>query len=381
MKLILCSLLSLTLAVNLFSEGSPGPPTAATAFLKNPQVGKLTFKGAGNLYAGHYGLLLVGEQGGAIVAIDTGDRGIFKPMKAGAVVADLGAKVAGALGAKPGGVKINDLAVNPETGTIYLSARRSDNVTAILTVNAKGKGQVAALDTDKLKWVRVKLSDKLKISRIADLGLAPGKLLAAGQSNDAFRSKIFSLPLPLVHGSSGEVYSTDTYHVAHGRWETRAPIQSFTLIQEAGNPTMVGSFACTPIAKFPLVNLKDGAQVKGTSVMELGSGNRPLDMFIYNSKGKQWLVTHTYRFHKEFAYTPSKYWGVRVDMKHITASGEKVTNKNAARRDKSKAKDPKGVEVIPALHGALQVDKFGDQKAALLREDKGQLNLAIVALP
>ncbi|MEC8929605.1 MAG: hypothetical protein VX705_10380, partial [Verrucomicrobiota bacterium] len=63
------------------------------------------------------------------------------------------------------------------------------------------------------------------------------------------------------------------------------------------------------------------------------------------------------------------------------ASGEKVTNKNAARRDKSKAKDPKGVEVIPALHGALQVDKFGDQKAALLREDKGQLNLTIVALP
>ena len=101
MKHILCSLLSLTLAVNLFSEGSPGPPSAAAAFLKNPQVGKLTFKGAGNLYAGHYGLLRVGEQGGAIVAIDTGDRGIFKPMKAGAVVADLGAKVAGALGAKP----------------------------------------------------------------------------------------------------------------------------------------------------------------------------------------------------------------------------------------------------------------------------------------
>ncbi|MEC8929735.1 MAG: hypothetical protein VX705_11045 [Verrucomicrobiota bacterium] len=378
MNRIFASLLCLTFTANLFAKDTP---TAAASFLKNPQVGKLVFKGAGNLHSAHYGLLLVGEQGGSIVAIDTGDRGVFKPMKAGAVVTDLGAKVAGALGAKPGGVKINDLAVNPETGTIYLTARRSDGVTAVLTVNAKNKGQVAALDTDKMKWVRVKLSEKLKISRIADLGLAAGRLLAAGQSNDAFRSKIFSLSLPLVHGSSGEVYSTDTYHVAHGRWETRAPIQSFILTEEAGTPTMVGSFACTPIAKFPLANLEDGAQVKGTSIMELGSGNRPLDMFIYSSNGKQWLVTHTMRFHKPFEYTPSKYWGVRVDMKHIAAKGEKVTNKNAVRRDKAKAKDPKGVEVIPALHGALQVDKFGDQKAALLREEGGKLNLAIVALP
>jgi len=378
MKRIFVSLLCLTFTANLFAKDTP---TAAASLLKNPQVGKLNFKGADNLYAAHFGLLLVGEQGGSIVAIETGDKGVFKPLKDGTAITDLGAKIAGALGAKPGGVHINDLAVNPETGTIYLSVRRSDGVSTVMTVNAQGKGQVAALDTAKLKWVRVKLSEKLKISRIADLGLAPGRLLAAGQSNDAFRSKIFSLPLPLEHGSSGDVYSTDTYHVAHGRWETRAPIQSFILTEELGNPTLVGSFACTPIAKFPLVNLKDGAQVKGTSVMELGSGNRPLDMFVYNSKGKQWLVTHTMRFHKPFEYTPSKYWGARVDMKHIKAKSEKVINKNAARRDKTKAKDPKGVEVIPALHGALQVDKFGDQKAALLREEDGKLNLAIVALP
>ena len=144
---------------------------------------------------------------------------------------------------------------------------------------------------------------------------------------------------------------------------------------------MVGSFACTPIAKFPLGNLNSGAKVKGISVLELGSGNRPLDMFTYKSGGKQWLVTHTQRFKRAFAYTPSKYWAVRIDMKHIAASSEDNTNQKAYRRNESQAKDPKGVEVVAALHGAVQVDGYGKQQAVLLREANGALNLEVVKLP
>jgi len=376
MKTILTPLIALTLAANLFAEGDKAPPTATNNYMKNPQKGGLQLNGAGNLHAGSFGLLLVAENGGSVVAIDTGHTGAFKAVKP---VANLGAKVAGALGTTAGKMTINDLKANPETGTVYLSVRRSDGVSGILTLNASG--QLAALDIHKLNWVRVKLADKLKISRISDLGLAPGRVLAAGQSNDAFRSKIFSIPTPIEHGSTAHIYSTDTYHVAHGRWETRAPIQSFIMTQQAGKPYMVGSFACTPIAKFPLGNLDSGAKVKGTSVLELGSGNRPLDMFTYSSGSKQWLVTHTMRFHKPFAYTPSKYWAARIDMKHIAASGEDNTNKKAYRRNKSVAKDPKGVEVIEALHGAVQVDGYGKQSAILLREATGALNLEVVKLP
>jgi len=376
MKTLTTSLAILALAANVFAEGSPGPPNATTAYMKNAQQGGLKLNGAGNLHAGQLGLLLVAENGGSIVAIDTGHTGPFKAVKP---VANLGAKVAGAMGSTPDKVTINDLKANPETGTVYLSVRRSDGVSGILTLDATGK--LAALDIRKLNWVRVKLAGKLRISRISDLGLAPGRVLAAGQSNDAFRSKIFSIPTPMVHDSTAQIYSTDTYHVAHGRWETRAPIQSFIMTEQAGQPYMVGSFACTPIAKFPLGNLANGAKVKGTSVLELGSGNRPLDMFTYSSGGKQWLVTHTMRFHKPFAYTPSKYWAARIDMKHIAASDEKVTNKQAYRRDKNVAKDPKGVEVVEALHGAVQVDGYGKQQAVLLREAKGALNLEVVKLP
>jgi hypothetical protein len=375
MKKTLISLLTLTLAANLLAKGSDAPPTAASAYMKNPKTGGLKFKGAGNLHAGTHGLLLVAEQGGSIVAIDTGDRGVFQPFKG--TVKNIDKKIASAMGAKS--VNINDLAVNPETGTIYLSVRRSDGVSAVLTVD--GAGKIAALDTSKVKWVRATLNEKLKISRISDIGLALGRVLVAGQSNDAFRSRIFSLSLPLTHGASASTYSTDTYHVAHRRWETKAPIQSFILYEEANTPYMVGSFACTPIAKFPLTNIKDGGQLKGTSVLELGSGNRPLDMFTYSSGGKQWLVTHTMRFHKPFAYTPSKYWAARIDMKHIAASTKDKTNEKATRRNKGVAKDPQGIEVLQALHGAVQVDKYGEKQAALLRETDGNLNLEVVNLP
>ncbi|MDP7011409.1 MAG: hypothetical protein QF685_08515 [Verrucomicrobiota bacterium] len=373
MKSIVTFFITLTLTINIIAEEPKGSPTATSAFMKNAQKGGLKLSGAGNLHAGQHGLLLVAENGGSIVAIDTKDTGTFKAIKP---MANLGGKVAGALGTTAGKVTINDLKANPETGTVYISVRRSDGVSAILMLDASGK--LAALDVDKLNWVRVKLADKLKISRISDLGLAPGRVLAAGQSNDAFRSKIFSIPTPIEHGSLAHIYSTDTYHVAHGRWETKAPIQSFIMTEEEGKPYMVGSFACTPIAKFPLGNLNSGAKVRGTSVLELGSGNRPLDMFTYKSGDKQWLVTHTMRFHKPFAYTPSKYWAARIDMKHIAASEKDRTNKQAHRRDKSQAKDPKGVEVVKELHGAIQVDAYGKQSAVLLRESG---NLEIVQLP
>jgi hypothetical protein len=65
-------------------------------------------------------------------------------------------------------------------------------------------------------------------------------------------------------------------------------------------------------------------------------------------------------------------------MRHIAASEEDKTNKQAYRRDKSQAKDPKGVEVVKELHGAVQVDAYGKQGAILLRESG---NLEIVQLP
>ena len=209
--------------------------------------------------------------------------------------------------------------------------------------------------------------------------LAGSRVLAAGQSGREFASKIYSIPLPLEHGNSAAVYSTETFHVAHGRWETRAPIQSFIPVKEKGKTYIVGSFNCTPIAKFPVDGLENGAKIKGTSVVELGSGNRPVDMFIYKKGGKDWLVTNTDRFHhKRRPIGPSQYWGCRVDMKYL---GAKETNEKAARRTVKKKKGPEGMEVIDVLFGVKHIDQFANDKVVVLRDTKGKLSLEPAVLP
>lgn len=339
--------------------------------LKNVQTGNPKFKTIGRLSFGPSGVLLVADPGSAsIVAIDTGDTGPLNKLKKR--IDNVDQLLAKSIGATK--VKITDLAVNQLSGTIYLATTRND---AILTID--GDGKVGTLDMAKLRYVRVTLpSDgKAKVSNITDVSFADDRVLASGQSGRQFSSKIYSLPLPLEHGASADIYSAETYHVAHRRWETRAPIQSFIPYTEDGKDYIVGSFACTPIAKFPIGDLKSGAKVKGTSIIELGSGNRPLDMFSYEKDGKTWIVTNTLRFHKNL-FGPSKYWGVRIESSYLTA---KKTNEDSARRDTKTKSGPKGVEIVDALFGAVQVDKLSNTEMVVLREEKGQLNLELAPLP
>ncbi|MBT4865585.1 MAG: hypothetical protein HON53_10810 [Planctomycetaceae bacterium] len=345
----------------------------AARFLKNAKQGTPKFKKAGNLSFGPNGLLLVVD-GDSVVAIDTGDRGPLKKLKA--PVKDVANALAAASGARS--VKVVDLAVNPLSGTVYFSvSRQPGNQPAILTVD--GDGQVGTLGGSKLAYSRVTLPSEegTRVGRITGVGFAGERILAAGQSSGAFASKIYSIPVPVNHGASADIFSAETYHVSHRRWETRAPIQAFIPFREKDKEYIVGSFACTPIAKFPIDDLKSGAKVKGESVVELGSGNRPLDMFTYEKDGKRWVVTNTQRFHKNL-FGPSKYWGVRLDMSYLT-NGK--INEKAARRNTKENSGPDGMEVVEALFGVVHVDKLNNNEMVVLREDGGKLNLELAPLP
>ena len=375
----LLGLLLSTIPGSMDSSQAAAPKKAATKTIDNVQVGNPGFKRIGRLGFGPDGLLLVADPASAaVVAIDTGDTGPVNKLKK--TVSNVDELIAGALGAEAGAVEIVDMAVNPQSGLIYLSVqRKQDSRYAILTVNADGK--IGVLGLEKVKYVKVSLplSDGATIRNITGVEFSKDRVLAAGQSNEEFVSKIYSIPLPLTHGSAADVYSTETYHVAHGRWETRAPIQSFVPYEEKGKSYIVGSFSCTPIAKFPLDDIKSGSKVKGTSVVELGSGNRPVDMFTYKKDGKQWLITNTDRFHHaKRPLGPSQYWGVRVDMSYL---GSEKTNEEAARRDVSSKAGPDGIEVVDQLYFAKHVDKLSDTEMVILRDNKGHLDLEISPLP
>lgn len=346
--------------------------------LASPKTGALKLASAGALAFGSDGLLLVAEpRQGVIVALQTGDHGPFQ--KLGHKVENVPALAAAGLGAAPENIVIADMAVNPASGRIYLSVtRKPDNAAALVTVDAAGK--VAALDLNALQWQRVALpgGTSAKVTNITDLAVAANRVIVAGSCNEEFASKIFSIALPMADATEASVFSAETYHVSHRKWETKAPISSFIPYDEAGKHYIVGAFACTPVAKFALDDLQSGSQVKGVSMVELGSGNRPLDMFEYDKGGKHWLVVHTQRFHKPL-FGPSEYWGARVDMALL--KGDK-TNENAVRRDTKQPKDPAGIEIVDALFGAVQVDKLGTDEAVVLRAGNGGgLGLEVVQLP
>ncbi|MEQ8787219.1 MAG: hypothetical protein RIC55_13015 [Pirellulaceae bacterium] len=371
---LLAGLQPQTTGAPISAESSSG----STGLLANAQTGQPLLKSISRITFGPRGLLLLADSRAAsIVAIETGD------VKPGETLAnpidDVDRKVAAALGSED--AKIVDVAVNPASGRIYLAVQRGGEP-VLMTVAADG--ELALADLAKAHYAVVSLpgGTASKVSNITDVQFSEEGVLAAGQSNEEFSSKIFSLSLPLTHGASASNYSAETYHVSHRRWETRAPIRSFVPYQEDDQMYVVGSFSCTPIAKFPLDNLTSGAKVQGISVVELGSGNQPLDMFTYQRDGKQWLVTNTYRFHfQKNTFGPSKWWGVRLDMKHL-ASDDKV-NEDAVRRDTKVDKDPQGIEVVDVLSGAVQVAKVNDQQAVVLRNvnDEDRYRLELVTLP
>jgi hypothetical protein len=377
MKLPLLSLTALVCA----SLHAPGAivekPNAA---LKNPIKGDLALKSIGQLAFGADGLLLIAEPGSAaLTAVDTGDVGPVAKLKE--TVPHIAGLVAAALNTAPDQIQIVDMAPNPASGKVYLSVRNlvAKDV-AIISVDAAGQAKV--LNFAERPHLRVELpkAEAGPIKNISDLAVTDDRVLVTGQSNEEFSSKIFSIPLPLSAQSQGTIFSAETYHVSHGKWETKAPIQSFIPYDDKGTPCVIGAFACTPIAKFPIANLSSGANVRGTSVVELGSGNRPIDLFSYTKNGQSWVVTNTMRFHQPL-FGPSKYWGVRVSTEYLTRSAPEQINEKAARRDVKQQVGPEGIEVLESLSGAVHIGKLDESTMMVLRENGDKLQLESVALP
>ncbi len=348
--------------------------------LKNPVKTDPALKSIGPISFGAGGVLLIAEPGTpAIVAIETGDT--VAPAKLAKPVEDAAALIAGALKTTADQIQIVDMEANPASGKIYLSVRNNAaKSVAIVVVDAAGTAK--ALDLAALPHVRVALpkSEAGPIRNISDLAVAGNRLLVTGQSNEEFSSKIFSIPLPLGADSAGSIFSAETYHISHRKWETKAPIQSFVPYDDHGKLCVVGAFACTPIAKFPLDDIASGANIRGTSVVELGSGNRPVDMFIYEKNGKSWVVTNTNRFHQPL-FGPSKYWGVRVSTAYLDRQEPELINEKAARRDVKQQTGPEGIEILDALSGAVHISKLDDSTMIVLREAGDKLRLETAALP
>lgn len=358
----LCTLLALFATDTLMAESK-----SASSFFKEPATGKVELASVGKIAFGPAGMLLVSDpRSTSVVAIDTGDAGPVE--KLAKRVDDIESVLAKAAGVES--LLVVDMAVNPASGRIYFSATgRPGNQPFLLSLSADGTASRVSLDSAAHVRMTLPSEENAQLRNVTDLAWGGDAVIVAGQSSEEFANKIYEIPAPLENGVNARYFSAETFHVAHNKWETKAPIQSFIPWEEDGEFYVVGAFACTPIAKFPIRGLESGAKIKGTSVVELGSGNRPRDMLIYKKDGEEWLVTNTQRFHKNL-FGPSKYWAARVKMAYLDADSPENTNEKAARRDVNAPSGPdaKGIEVVEELFGAVIVSQLENAEVVVMRE-------------
>jgi len=344
----------------------------ACAALAEPGAGltakKLELGSAGPLAFGPAGILFVGDSATAtLVAIDTGDRAANKG--AGNIdLKGLNQKMAAALGTSPDQINVQDLAVNPISRNVYFSVARGATP-VILKLDTAGK--LTELSLDNIAHARVALPDApadVKDSRgnskrmetITDLGYADGRVFIAGLSNEEFSSSLRSIPYPFKAANKGA--SIEIFHGAHGRFETNAPVRTFTTYTVANKPHLLAAYTCTPLVTIPLSELTPGNKVKGKTIAELGNRNRPLDMIVYKGKdGKDYILMAN---------------SSRGVMKLPAANLEKYEPITAQT-------EKKGVpyETLGELKGVTQLDRYDDKSALMLMVDGGSMDLRTVALP
>lgn len=263
---------------------------AASAFAEMKQ-GTADLKSAGPIAFGP-GVLFIGDpQAATVFAVEINDRAPTGDGKVSAAKID--GRIAGLLGTKPDEVHIADMAVNPTSGNVYFCAARGRGPTAPpIVLKLDRKGELTEVPLKDVKYDKAALSNaadgKNRMNSITGMAFANGKLYVAGLSTEEFNSTLRTIPFPFQADTKGT--GVKIYHGAHGKFETSSPIRTFTTYEIAGDAHLLAAYQCTPLVRIPVSTLKPGEKVTGTTIAELGNGNKPLDMFVYAKGGKDYLL-------------------------------------------------------------------------------------------
>ncbi len=246
---------------------------------------------------GPEGILFLGDSKSATVfAIDTQDKNpvdMAEPVE----MKQFDKKVAAALGTTVENISIQDMVVNPLSKKVYFAVHHADGTPVLLTVEGETFQPVAlenvmysatAINNAPAEDAKDQRGRSLRVWAVSDLTYNDGKLMVSGLSNQEFSSTFRSIPFPFT--DMQESASLEIYHAAHGRYETYAPIKTFTPATIDGKKYIVASYTCTPLVLFPMDELKPGTHVKGRTIAEFGNGNTPLDIITMEKDGASYLL-------------------------------------------------------------------------------------------
>ncbi|AMX97847.1 MULTISPECIES: hypothetical protein [Mesorhizobium] len=217
-------------------------------------------------------------------------------------------KIAEALGVTVKSLVMNGMAIHPVTREPYLSVgvRNGDRLEpAVVSVSLSGEVRPFDLSSSKRTVHRLtdvpdedktfksragsfpyppaavfdeKARTPLRSMTIVDLKFHNGDVFVAGVSNQEFSSTLRRIPYPFT-GAASET-QVEIYHLAHGHYETRAPIRTMQFATINGEDTLVAAYACSPLVTIPVSDLKHGAKVRGKTIGDMGNG-QPISMVAF----------------------------------------------------------------------------------------------------
>jgi hypothetical protein len=347
--------------------------TAVVAFgagIPNGATGRVQIKSAGALAFGNEGVLFIGDSvGGTVVAVDTRDtKSSSKTPRID--IKGINEKAAALLGTTSDQILINAVKVNPISKNVYLSVSRGkgpDAVPVILRVDANGK--LSEFSLENVQFSSAPLADAPaskpgtrgdpRNDAITEIAFVNGNVLVAGLSNQEFASDLRSIPFPFKGEASGA--GIKMYHGSHGRYETQSPVRTFVPYTIGNQEYILAAYTCTPLVKIAVSELKAGAKVEGTTIAELGAGNRPLDLIAYRKDDHDYLL--------------------------LANSARGVMKLDAANLDRYKPivdhSEVAGVPytTIADLKGVKHLTKLDDANALLLVDNGGSMDLRAMPLP
>ncbi|MGA3188801.1 MAG: hypothetical protein ABSF22_16985 [Bryobacteraceae bacterium] len=343
---------------------------ALSADVPNGTPGKVPLRSAGALAFGNDGVLFIGDSlGGSVVAVNTRDT--KASAKASAVdIKGINEKAAALLGTSADQILINDVKVNPISKNIYLSVSRGkgpDAIPVILRIDAAGK--LSEFSLDNVQFSSASLADAPaskpgprgdpRNDAITEIAFVNGAVLVAGLSNQEFASDLRSIPYPFKGEASGA--GIKMYHGSHGRYETQSPIRTFVAYTIGNQQFLLAAYTCTPLVKIPVSELKPGAKVEGTTIAELGAGNRPLDLIAYRKDNHDYLLLAN-----------SNRGVMKLDAANLEQYQPIVAHTEATGVPYTTLADFKGVKHLTRLD---------DSSALMLFDNAGSMDLRAVSLP
>ncbi len=259
-------------------------------------------RSAGALAFGPDNVLFVGDITGSAVhafalrATDVTSQtdvelGNFHNFEGRDLVHGLDQKLAALFGTTYDKIVINDMVVHQPSQQLFISVERGRSTDAVPAIVKVNHGELEIVDLGHIPHSHVGIPnepdptamlefDTQRSFAITDVKYYNGEIFVTGVSNQRFASTLHRIAYPF--NAQMATSTVEIWHPVHGEFETRAPIIRQVIKEVQGEPYLFAVYGCTPLVRFPLASLKDGAHVRGDVIGELGYGSNPLDMVTFS---------------------------------------------------------------------------------------------------